>query len=181
MLKIQKNKLEELGFDWMLNTFEFGGNSWIPGASQLNLSGGTTGNGTAITDIINPPGTIFPTSTITAGNRSGDGAIAGDSIDSLIAAGSTRGRQNDSRAPGVFGVNGVIGGATLQMLMRGLDQKTGVDLMAQPSVTTRSGQAASIYLVDEFIYPTEYEPPELPNSVGIVDDGLGGQIDAGGG
>ena len=181
MLKIQKNKLEELGFDWMLNTFEFGGNSWIPGASQLNLSGGTTGNGTAITDIINPPGTIFPTSPITAGNRSGDGAIAGDSIDSLIAAGSTRGRQNDSRAPGVFGVNGVIGGATLQMLMRGLDQKTGVDLMAQPSVTTRSGQAASIYLVDEFIYPTEYEPPELPNSVGIVDDGLGGQIDAGGG
>lgn len=181
MLKIQKNKLEELGFDWMLNTFEFGGNSWIPGASQLNLSGGTTGNGSAITDIINPPGNIFTTSPITAGNRSGDGAIAGDSIDSLIAGGSTRGRQNDSRAPGVFGVNGVVGGATLQMLMRGLDQKTGIDLMAQPSVTTRSGQAASIYLVDEFIYPTEYEPPELPNSVGLVDDGLGGVIDAGGG
>ncbi len=40
--------------------------------------------------------------------------------------------------------------------------------MAQPSVTTRSGQAASIKIVEEFIYPTEYEPPELPNSVSSV-------------
>jgi general secretion pathway protein D len=63
-------------------------------------------------------------------------------------------------------VNGTVGDATIQMLMRGLDQKTGVDLMAQPSVTTRSGQAASIFIVEEFIYPTEYEPPELPEGGG---------------
>jgi general secretion pathway protein D len=181
MLKVEQDRLEELGFDWMINTFTFGGDSWIPGASQLNLSGGTTGNGTAITDILNPPGLLYSPSPITAGNRSGDGAISGNSIDSLIAAGSTRGRQGVNRAPGVFGLNGVIGDATVQMLMRGLDQKKGVDLMAQPSVTTRSGQAASIYLVDEFIYPTEYEPPELPNSVGVVDDGFGGTIAGGGG
>ena len=181
MLKIEQDRLEEIGFDWMLNTFEFGGNSWIPGASELNLSGGTTGNGSPITDIINPPGTIHTTNPITAGNRSGDGAINENSIDSIIAAGSSSGRQGNNRAPGVFGVNGIIGGATVQMLMRGLDQKKGVDLMAQPSVTTRSGQAASIYLVDEFIYPTEYEPPELPTSVGLVDDGLGGVVDVGGG
>jgi general secretion pathway protein D len=66
----------------------------------------------------------------------------------------------------VIGVNGTDGDATIQMLMRGLDQKTGVDMMAQPSVTTRSGQAASIFIVEEFIYPTEYEPPELPSSGG---------------
>lgn len=181
MLKVEQEKLEELGFDWMLNTFSFGGDSWIPGASQLNLSGGTTGNGNAITDLINPLGSLYATSSITAGNRSGDGAISGNSIDSLIAAGSTRGRQGNRRAPGVFGLNGVIGDATVQALMRGLDQKTGVDLMAQPSVTTRSGQAASIFLVEEFIYPTEYEPPELPNSVGVVDDAFGGVGVGGGG
>jgi general secretion pathway protein D len=181
MLKMEKDRLEELGFDWMLNTFTFGGDSWIPGASLLNLSGGTTGNGSAITDILDLSGNPFNPTPITAGNRSGDGAISGNSIDSLIAAGSTRGRQGSSRAPGVFGVNGTINGATLQMLMRGLDQKKGVDLMAQPSVTTRSGQAASIYIVEEFIYPTEYEPPELPNSVGVVDDGgAGGGVGAGG-
>ena len=31
---------------------------------------------------------------------------------------------------------------------------------------TRSGQASNVEIVREFIYPTEYEPPELPNSVG---------------
>jgi len=177
MLKVEKNILEELSFDWMLNNFQFGADSWIPGASELNLSGGTTGNGSALTDLVQPPGTIFPTNPITAGNRSGDGAIAGETINSLLQAGSSRGSQAMERAPGVFGMNGIIGGATVQALMRGLDQKKGVDLMAQPSVTTRSGQAASIYVVDEFIYPTEYEPPELPNSVSgtttifINDDG----------
>lgn len=167
MLKVEQERLEELGFDWMLNTFTFGGDSRIPGASKLNLSGGTTGNGSAITDIANPPGVLYPTNPITAGNRSGDGAIPTDSLDSLIAAGSSGARQIQSRAPGVFGVNGTVGDATVQMLMRGLDQKTGVDLMAQPSVTTRSGQAASIFIVEEFMYPTEYEPPELPEGGGV--------------
>ena len=174
MIRVEQNRLEELGFDWMLNTFSFGGDSWIPGASELNLSGGTTGNGSPITDIVGVPGTIFPTNPITAGNRSGDGAIKSNSIDSLIAAGSSGGSQSNSRAPGIFGVNGIIGSATVQSLMRGLDQKKGVDLMAQPSVTTRSGQAASIQIIREFIYPTEYEPPELPNTVSSVDTGGGG-------
>lgn len=55
--------------------------------------------------------------------------------------------------------------------------------MAQPSVTTRSGQAASIKLVREFIYPTEYEPPELPNtisSVTTIDLGTGTITNSGG-
>jgi general secretion pathway protein D len=43
---------------------------------------------------------------------------------------------------------------------------------------TRSGQASSISMVREFIYPTEYEPPELPNSVGTNG---GGVIGGGGG
>ncbi len=184
MIRVEQNRLEELGFDWMLNTFAFGGDSWIPGASELNLSGGTTGNGSPITDIVGLPGTVFPTNPITAGNRSGDGAISSNSIDSLIAAGSSRGSQTNSRAPGVFGVNGIIGNATVQSLMRGLDQKKGVDLMAQPSVTTRSGQAASIQIIREFIYPTEYEPPELPNtveSVATIDLGTGVVTGGGGG
>jgi general secretion pathway protein D len=176
MIKVEQKRLEELGFDWMLDTFSFGGDSWIPGASKLNLSGGTTGNGSSITDILPLPGAIYPTSPITAGNRSGDGAIGGDTITSLIAAGSTGGRQENNRAPGILGVNGIVGNTTIQVLMRGLNQKTGVDLMAQPSVTTRSGQAASILLVDEFIYPTEYEPPELPATGGGVALGAGGLV-----
>lgn len=165
MLKIQQTNLEELGFDWMLDGFGFGGASWIPGADKLNLTGGTTGSGNAITDIV-PPLPAGVSNPITAGNRSGDHAFPVPSIDSLISSSGNRGAQTRNRAPGVFGVNGVVGTATIQSLMRGLDQKKGVDMMAQPSVTTRSGQAASIRLIREFIYPTEYDPPELPNQIG---------------
>jgi general secretion pathway protein D len=55
--------------------------------------------------------------------------------------------------------------------MRGLDQKKGVDMMSQPSIVTRSGQSSSIAIVREFMYATEYEPPELPNTVGETSGG----------
>jgi general secretion pathway protein D len=50
--------------------------------------------------------------------------------------------------------------------MRGLDQKKGVDIMAQPSIITRSGQSSKVEIIRELIYPTEYEPPEVPQTVG---------------
>ncbi|WP_411827820.1 Amuc_1098 family type IV pilus outer membrane protein [Luteolibacter sp. AS25] len=166
MLKTQRTNLEELGFDWMLNNFEAGGNSTFGGARELNITGGTTGNGGAITDFPVIPGSQTDLNPITSGNRSGDSAIAGNSIDDLISSANTGSVQETNRAPGVIGLNGVVGNATIQALMRGLDQKKGSDLMAQPAVTTRSGQAASIEIVEEFIYPTEYEPPEIPTTSG---------------
>ncbi len=177
MLKVEENRLEELGFDWMLSNFASNGDTYL-------LGGGTTGSGSPITDIAPFPGGA-PTTPITAGNRSGDGAFSDNSIDALIASGTNRGAQTANRAPGVLGLNGIVGNATVQLLMRGLDQKKGVDLMAQPSVTTRSGQAASIRIVEEFIYPTEYEPPELPNTVSssgvLVLDPVTGLLDVIGG
>jgi general secretion pathway protein D len=38
--------------------------------------------------------------------------------------------------------------------------------MAKPSTVTRSGQASNIAIMREFIYPTEYEPPEIPTTTG---------------
>ncbi|MGJ8633244.1 MAG: Amuc_1098 family type IV pilus outer membrane protein [Luteolibacter sp.] len=171
MIEVQQTDLEELGFDWLLDNFGFDGD-------HLNLTGGTTGNGSAITDVANAIGSTAVTNPITAGNRSGDIAIADNTIDTIIAAGTSAGVQESNRAPGIIGLNGTVGGATIQALLRGLEQKKGVDIMIQPSVTTRSGQAASIKVVREFIYPTEYEPPELPNSVGVItgDDGNGNNV-----
>jgi general secretion pathway protein D len=68
------------------------------------------------------------------------------------------------------------------MIMRGLSQKKGTDLMTAPSVTAKSGQKATIEIIREFIYPTEYEPPELPNSVGTtgtISTGVGGLFGGG--
>jgi len=163
MIKAQESKLKELGFDWLLTNFGFGGPAWVPGANLLSISGGTQGNGSSLGDIVAPTG-VTDTHPITSGNRSGDSAILGDSIDALIASNNQRNTQSDLRAPGILGLNGFLKDSVIQVMMRGLDQKKGVDLMSQPSVITRSGQAASIHIVREFIYPTEYEPPELPQN-----------------
>lgn len=156
MIKVEKSHLEELGFDWILEGYGFGKNN------RTTLSGGTQGNGDSLDDIALPPGDSIR-NPITSGNRSGDSAISDNSIDGLLKG--QGGRQAAARAPGVMGLH-YVDDVNLHMLMRGLEQKKNVDVMAKPAVMTRSGQSSSISIVREFMYATEYEPPELPNSVG---------------
>jgi general secretion pathway protein D len=175
MIKVQQTRLEELGFDWILDNFGFGGAGWGPGSSRLNLSGGSTGNGRDIADINQPPGTTSPRP-LTAGNRSGDSAISSNSIDGLINQQS--GSQTSNSAPGVLGIRGDLSGATYQMLMRGLNQSKGVDMLSKPAIITRSGQSSTLSIVREFRYATEYEPPQIPNSTSGGDNNFS---DGGGG
>ena len=159
MIRTQQSNLEELGFDWLLN-----------GAGSIENSGvaaggGTIGNGTPRTAADFTGESIGdPEGIMTAGLRSGDGAIGSNSIDALIAN-PDRSSQTVNVAPGVLSVTGVFGDAQFKSIMRGLDQKKGIDIMARPSVVTRSGQASNIAVIREFIYPTEYEPPEVPQTV----------------
>ncbi|WP_193211473.1 Amuc_1098 family type IV pilus outer membrane protein [Luteolibacter marinus] len=164
MLKTQKRVLEELGFDWLLGGYSLGGEGLTPGTQALTLTGGSDNPGN-LADIALPSGEFFRRA-ITTGNRSGGEAIASDSIDALLLEYSTGFGASTSRAPGVLWANAVVNNSNLTMLMRGLDQKTGVDLVVSPSTATRSGQQSTIEVIREFIYPTEYEPPELPNTVG---------------
>jgi len=62
------------------------------------------------------------------------------------------------------------------MVIRALNQKKGVDRLCNASVVTRSGDKAVIKQIREFIYPTEYDPPEIPNQIG----GGGGIVIIGG-
>ena len=171
MIKVQQTDLKELGFDWLLDNLGFGGAGWVPGSSKLNFGGGTVGNGRNLNDLALPLGT-YTRHPITSGNRSGDSAISQNSIDDLIN--NPSGRQASNPAPGIVGGYGNIDTATLQTLMRGLDQKKGTDVMAQPATVTRSGQSASVKVVREFIYPSEYEPPKLPQNTGGGGGGGGG-------
>ena len=117
------------------------------------------------------------TNIVTGSNRSGDTAVTRNSIDSVLNN-PNRSAQVNRPAPGILSLTGLFNSGQLQMIMRGLAQKKGTDIMTAPSVTARPGQKATIEIIREFIYPTEYEPPELPNQVG---GGFGGQQDFGGG
>ncbi|MDB6080492.1 MAG: hypothetical protein JWO82_4239, partial [Akkermansiaceae bacterium] len=160
IIRTQETRLQELDFDWLLDPSRLSGS----GRSGSFLSGGT-GNDPNLADIpaVNPSS---PNSySVTSGNRSGTTAINNDSLDGLIANRDAGFAPPDARAPGALRVFGSVNNSTFQTVMRGLDQKKGVSLTACPSVTVRSGQAAKIEVSRELIYPTEYEPPKLPNSV----------------
>ncbi len=174
MMRVEENRLKEIGFDWLLDTQGFGGASWIPGADKLNISGGTQGNGGNLGDMANGAGGVDPRP-ITAGNRSGNAATFNDSIDSAInrpryGIGSLLGAQ---RAPGAFQVTKVLDDGIVSAMLRAVDQKKGVDLVTTASTIVHSGQVSTVRSVREMMYPQSYEPPELPNSVGDV-DGFGG-------
>lgn len=184
-VEISQENNDELGFDWIVTPF---------GASANNVFavGGTTGNGSVRTgrDFVSPVnGTSIPgipagndqvSNIVTSGLRSGDSAINRNSIDAILNN-PTRTAQSANVAPGILGLTGLFSDGQVQMIMRGLSQKKGTDLMTAPAVTARSGQKATIEVIREFIYPTEYEPPELPQSVGQTNGGFGGAGLGGGG
>lgn len=179
MVKTQERVLKELGFDWLLGEFSLGGSGLVPGVAAGFLSGGAD-DPANLADVVLPPG-VTDRFGLTSGNRSGDEAIGTNSIDALILEQQQGFARGKSRAPGILWANGTINNTNLTMLMRGLDQKKNVDLVVAPSTTTRSGQQSTVEVIREFIYPTEYEPPELPNSLGAGDNDFIDPNDIGGG
>jgi general secretion pathway protein D len=156
-VEITQNNLKELGFDWLLGPFN------LNSKGSVALNGGTSGTGAAVNQGDYPFSTngLNP---VTAGNRSGNLAINGNAIDSLLlgtAAGQVL-------APGIFGVGGLLTDPQFQLVVRALNQKKGVDLLSAPRVTTKSGQRAVIEIVREFRYPTQFDPPHVPETVGSV-------------
>ena len=131
------------------------------------------------------PATQIPVgfNNVTSGLRSGGRAIDSNSIDALISEAAGVSGASSVMAPAVFGIAGVFTDPQFQVMIRALSQKKGVDLLSAPSVMARSGQRAKIEVIREFIYPTEYDPPEIPNQFGGTTTlgGVGGGTSAGGG
>ena len=173
IVDIGQDQLDELDFDSMLGEFNLGENGI--------LSGGTTGTGSPIADMIGGR-------PVTSGNRSGQLAGTTEGLDALLKRESpptasgvlsnngTGGGSADIRLPstpdssgtrgsGIISLRGIIDNSAHEILMRGLSQKKGVDVMVRPEVVTRSGQNAIVQSVIEFPYPEDFEPPQIPNQV----------------
>ncbi|PYK44061.1 MAG: type II and III secretion system protein, partial [Verrucomicrobia bacterium] len=168
-VEITQNNLKELGFDWLLGQFNIGNNKVFGG-------GGTTGTNQGpgvpagspdwpFAAPGQPPVGQFP---VTASNRSGTFAISGNAIDALLMGTTGVG----AVAPGIFGLSGVFTDPQFQVVIRALNQKKGIDLLSAPRVTTKSGQRAVIEIVREFRYPTQFQPPQIPQTVGNTGSNL---------
>lgn len=154
-LEINQNNLQELGFEWLLGPFSAGGGVYGTG-------GGVPGTGADTTPFGNPMAGGYPMSSV-GGLRSGDNAITPNSVDSLLAG---KAIGNRAVAPGIFSIAGVFSEPQFQLVIRALNQKKGVDLMAAPKVVTKSGVKGAVKIVNEFIYPMQYDPPQIPQNVG---------------
>ena len=157
-VEISQNNVNELGFDWLLGPFSIGGGVYGDGGTR-------GGSGESSGDYYdNFPFNTVGSNPITAGNRSGIGtsvnsAITANSLDALVA-GIPQGANVAS--PGIFGLAGVFTNPQFQLVIRALSQQKGVDLMSAPKVTTKSGNSATIKITREFPFPTEFDPPEIP-------------------
>jgi general secretion pathway protein D len=148
-VEITQNNLQELGFDWLLGPFSIG--SGVYGSGGGGVSNTVAGNYPFNASGMNSVGAL----------RTGDAAIPQASLDSLLAGQSPN---TTTPAPGIFSIGGIFTDPQFQLVIRGLNQKKGVDLMSAPKVTTKSGVKAIVKITDEFIYPKQYDPPQIPQT-----------------
>lgn len=129
----------------------------IPGSNRIFASGGASNPA-----MFDQAG-VFSTSN---GIRSSGALLGKPTIDSLIDGAVTP--APDSLSPVAFQLLGAFTDPRFQMMLTAISQKKGVDLMSVPSVITKSGVKAEINLARELIFPTEFEPPEIPQSLATV-------------
>lgn len=149
MIEINETRLKELGFDWLLGQFN------VPGSERV------FGGGAGAADPSDPA--PFPGQSVTSGLRSSGAILGVPSIDGLIGRATVPAA--NSKSPGFFAVSGVFTDPQFQVVLRGLKQSKGVDVLAAPTVITKSGQRANVTVAKEFRYPTEFDPPQIPQSL----------------
>ena len=186
LLKTTEQTLEELSSDIFLEPFGVGND-------KVFAAGGTAGN-SELSPSANTPGTFGSTTflpvqapfgvvqgPITGGLRSSFELTRNQSIDDLINI-STSGliSTSSTRPPAFASVAGVFTDPRFQTMLRGLSQKKGIDLSVANSVVVKSGQRATSFSGRDFFYPTEFDPPQIPQTVVaprlIVQDTTTGQI-----
>lgn len=173
-VEVSQRNTDELGFDWLMGAFNVG-------SSGIFGSGGTTGNTgnlrAADYPFLSPTSGASPTpvaqNPITRALRSGTGAITQNAIDGLLSRTVTAG-DISSMTPATFAIAGVFTDPQFQTLMRAMSQKKGVDLLTAPTVVAKSGQRAKIEVIREFPYPTDFDPPQIPQNFGGSSNFSGG-------
>jgi general secretion pathway protein D len=138
-VEVLQRDLEQLGFEWILND----------DAELLVRSG---------------PGPVASRERIqidrnTSGLTSGLRFFNFDGVSNSTAPVS-RGGSSQNFLGDILSARGVLTNPELQLVVQALDQKGNSDLLSAPRVTTINGVNAIIQVVNEIIYPTEFDVTE---------------------
>ena len=127
-IEVTQTDNKALGFDWYLGNVLMANNSIVgSGGSQPSLNGAPS--------LANSGG-AFP------GNLAGGTTIAPSPTDQII----TSGLRNSG--PSLFSLTGILTDPQFRVVVKALDQRQGVDVLASPEVTIISGRQAQMKAVD---------------------------------
>ena len=167
-VEVTQEDLEELGFEWLLNfSLDPSGALYGSGGVQNTVSSitGLPMVETGVTSELNNSG--IKTGEMTKGLRSNVRAISTSNIENLIRTGSAQAyglmKSMRTKAPGIFSFRGIWNSGDLTMIMRGLSQKKGADVLYNPRLVFTPGRDEQVVFtnVREMFYPLSYSEPQV--------------------
>ena len=153
-VEVAQSDLSELGVEWMLTDAWEMANQVGTGPMtarprvQMNANSGVGGFSHGLRFFTEDSGSISPSA------RTSDNA--------------------DTMAGTLLSISSILTNPEMTMILHALEQKGGTDLLSSPRVTTRSGVNAQIKVVEEIIYPTEYESQSVGDMIAGFGGGIGG-------
>jgi type II secretory pathway component GspD/PulD (secretin)/tetratricopeptide (TPR) repeat protein len=145
--EITQNDAKALGFDWFLG----------PSGSRVVSQAGSQPSLNGVPNNLNPFGT-FPGAPQTPNFLLPSGALVPGAASTLIPQQSTDGLltsglrnsalPDGGTIPQVATITGILTDPQFRLVIRALEQRTGVDLLSAPRVTTVSGRQTQIATVD---------------------------------
>jgi len=131
---ISQEDSKALGFDWLL------GQTMINGGA-IGASGGTYPSVSGGASQANPYG-VFP------GVFGVPSALPNSATDQLLTSGLRNTTASGSSLPAVGTITGILTDPQFRVVIRALEQRNGVDILACPRVITVNGRQAQIQAVD---------------------------------
>ena len=172
LLKAEQRRLQEIGYDWLLGPSSVGGGLFAAGGTSGNANGAQA----ADFPLQYPDGSgAIARQPVTAGLRGAFDLQTNPTIDSIIANGTAGATTTSSRSPGILATAGVFTSPQFQNVLRGLNQKSGVDVSIGQTIILKAGQRATASSLRTIRFPTEFDPPQIPQTItgtgfGLVDD-----------
>ncbi|MEO0454455.1 MAG: hypothetical protein AAFY98_10010 [Verrucomicrobiota bacterium] len=154
-VEFTEDRLKDFSFNWQIAA-----DGTIPdGVIPFNP---LDGDGDLFPDLpLDTNGNIIPGGgAIAAGTGLRTSAdLAADSIDARLGNVNTR-------VPATIGVSAILDGNGARMLLTALESKLGADLLSAPKVTVLNNEQTKIRIAREFLYPTDFEPPQIATTQG---------------
>lgn len=177
-MDIRQENLEELTFDTLLGVLDveqgndvlFGGGSLQAPVDVGTAQAGYLPSGADFPFVDTTTGQVLGGDRVSGGLRSGQQAIGVDGLERVIGV-DRETALSSAAAPGILSVLGQLTDPQFQIVMRGVSQHKNSDLITAPHVTVKPGHRARIESGVDFIYPVEYDPPELPQEVTVLSGG----------